>query len=207
MKTNNIKTVMLNSFQHLHLNQTLNKEEEILNQVQDDNIDRTAHGFTLIELLVVVLIIGILAAVAVPQYQKAVYKSRLAKLKPLVQALANTADVYYLANGEYPTQFNELDIDLPEPPISTDTEPDDRGQFFVYFPWGKCKLTNNENNTFISCYEENIAYTQFFRHSPSAAGQRYCSALNQDSNAFHACFTETGFTPTSTSDDIAFPYP
>lgn len=70
-------------------------------------------GFTLIELLVVVLIIGTLVAVAVPQYQKAVGKSRFVQTIIVTRTIYNSALQYYLANGVYPTsKANELDISI-----------------------------------------------------------------------------------------------
>lgn len=71
------------------------------------------RGFTLIELLVVVLIIGILSSVALPQYQKAVEKSRATQGMVLVKSLVTAEKVYHLANGAYTSKFEELDIGLP----------------------------------------------------------------------------------------------
>ena len=73
-----------------------------------------SRAFTLIELLVVVLIIGILAAVAVPQYQLAVDKSKFASNMPLLDATRTAQEAYYLANGQYATEFDQLDMQIPK---------------------------------------------------------------------------------------------
>ena len=61
-------------------------------------------AFTLIELLVVVLIIGILAAVALPRYEKAVEKSRMTEASIMLSGLMRSMDAYLLENPT-PTDF------------------------------------------------------------------------------------------------------
>ncbi len=74
---------------------------------------KNKQAFTLIELLVVVLIIGILAAVALPKYQVAVQKSQFANFRTAAESLGRAVEMYYLANGQWPTDLESLSIDLP----------------------------------------------------------------------------------------------
>lgn len=70
------------------------------------------QGFTLIELLVVVLIIGILASVAWPQYKKAVFKSRAMKGYLWFNKLEDAQKLFYLANGRYAQSAEDLEFDF-----------------------------------------------------------------------------------------------
>ncbi len=77
---------------------------------------KSIKGFTLIEMLVVVLIIGILAAVALPQYQKSVEKAKLTEALINFKLLKESAERYILTNG-YPdsggtTMKSMLDVEL-----------------------------------------------------------------------------------------------
>ena len=91
-------------------------------------------GFTLIELLVVVLIIGILAAVALPKYELAVGKARLTEGITALKAITDAQEIYYMANGVYTDDLSLLDIDV---------EPN--GKYFRYY------CTNFELDTVRTC--------------------------------------------------------
>ncbi|ACC98237.1 PilE-like protein [Elusimicrobium minutum Pei191] len=82
--------------------------------MQNKLFKKNSFGFTLIELLVVVLIIGILAAIAVPQYQKAVFKSRFATLYAAVNAIAQAEEIYYMETGTYTQDKDALVINMDE---------------------------------------------------------------------------------------------
>ena len=71
---------------------------------------RMKKGFTLIELLVVVLIIGILASIAIPQYFKVVEKARVAEAMSLIAAVKSAEERYLAKGGSYTATFTDLDI-------------------------------------------------------------------------------------------------
>ena len=96
-----------------------------------------SQGFTLIEVLIAVLIIGILAAIAVPQYQKSVVKSRAAHLQSILSNLVKASNEYYLQTGQYPTSFDQFDIDINLPTVPNN-------QIICDTNWGAASLKKGD---------------------------------------------------------------
>ena len=98
---------------------------------------KNRKGFTLIEMLVVVLIIGILAAVALPPYRRAVMRAKNREAMLGVRAIAQGIELYNLAKGPLPqvrsNDFSILDISVQE-------SPNWQYMFFCYDEYKSCLI-------------------------------------------------------------------
>lgn len=141
-------------------------------------------GFTLIELLVVVLIIGILAAIAVPQYELAVEKARAAEALSVLKSIKQAGDLCVLQQG-LPADvggcyFDEIDLDLPGFDCSDPMYCN--GKNFEYncdlsgCMWPYANPAGNLDYYWLYLSDPNYDYKNTC-YGDNAKGQRLCKAL------------------------------
>ena len=87
-------------------------------QTNKNNIFTQQHrasiaGFSVLEIVVVLLMMGILAAVFLPMYQRTLLKSRVGSIIPVVKAVADAQEVFYMSHGKYAVKRDGLTLSVP----------------------------------------------------------------------------------------------
>ncbi|WP_424245652.1 prepilin-type N-terminal cleavage/methylation domain-containing protein [Elusimicrobium posterum] len=140
------------------------------------NILKHKSAFTLIELLVVVLIIGILAAIALPQYQKAVERSRITEARIMLKSILSANERYFLENGKYTSNLEEMDIDVPG--TDTSSDPNLNRKATKYFTYG---ATANYWKAVAQRMPAGQKYALMYKVSDDN-NTLYCCPFNEDEN-------------------------
>lgn len=151
-------------------------------------------GFTLIELLVVVLIIGVLAAVAMPMYQVAAYKSRAAELMMNARSLHDSAERYHLENWEWPYDLTLLDVQLPYTTLTDDGGENFKENGLIITPNGNIYGLDVDGYVAANLKGGRVRLSAWFvpRTSGLFAGAINCRAPVGDRAANQACLSLGG---------------